>query len=288
MEEQGRKTLHAHILVYVEGWSDIVAQLHHGSEKRRLLAEQEVRAFVDRVISTELAPGQDEVVTCPECGGSLECVEEQQMRHLRHRFGSQFEKGIFVKCPDCKKGFQADEFATKRVLDRPQWDKDQAVRKAVVMAEVLSDTVPGGEVTNRGLALVNYLFNHHLGFHTKTCFKKGDEGRCMIPDIAESETRVLYSAQECELYSWNGQMVPTKNVTVRPRRLPQDAHTNAHCGAISASKAPSNSNAQVTTGARASIYTSCYAAKKTQKEDTGEPAQCGTLRCESIQGGAEG
>ena len=39
---------------------------------------------------------------------------------------------------------------------------------------------------------------------------------------------------------------------------------------ISRCKAPSNSNIGITTGARSTIYTSCYAAKATQKEDSDE------------------
>jgi hypothetical protein len=120
------------------------------------------------------------------------------------------------------------------------------------------------------IGLINFRFNHHLHHHTKTCFKKGDEGRCNLPDTEEVKTHVLYSESEHELFEWTGKARKECNITIRPKRLAQDAYTNSYCKAISACKAPSNSNVSITTGARSTIYASCYTAKGTQKEDTGE------------------
>ena len=139
-------------------------------------------------------------------------------------------------------------------------------------AKVLNGTTPNAPTSpsDETVGLNNFRFNHHLTFHTKTCFKKGEEGRCKLNDVPEPKTRVIYSENQCELFDWNGEPCSKINVTVRPKRLPQDAYTNTHCKAISSCKAPSNSNVSVTTGARAATYTSCYTAKGTQKEDSGE------------------
>lgn len=73
-----------------------------------------------------------------------------------------------------------------------------------------------------------------------------------------------------ETFDWKGKALTQSNATARPRRLPQDAHTNCHSRVVSAGKAPSNSNIGVTTGARSTIHASCHSAKATQKEDTQE------------------
>ena len=56
VEEQGRKTLHAHILVYVKEWNKILEDLNSRSPRTRREAEAKVKAFVDDVMSTQLSP----------------------------------------------------------------------------------------------------------------------------------------------------------------------------------------------------------------------------------------
>jgi hypothetical protein len=56
VEEQGRKTLHAHILVFVSGWNQTLRDLHSSSTRVREQAEKGVIKFVDSVLSTELVP----------------------------------------------------------------------------------------------------------------------------------------------------------------------------------------------------------------------------------------
>ena len=276
VEEQGRKTLHAHILVYTSDWSEIMEKLHSSQERERKWAERKIQEFVDNTISTQLVPDGPDVLPCPECAGVVEYAGEQQLRNLRHKHGCQKENGIFAKCIGCGKEYQGDELAVRRVMSKDQWNLEQVQRKAVLSAEILAQTLPGKERSSRARARANLLFNQHLPFHTRTCFKKGDEGRCQLPDIAEPETRVVRSNCTYNLHAWTGEVVPTRNVTVRPRRLSQDAYTNSYCKAITDSHAPSNSNIQLTTGARSSIYASCYVTKNTQKEDTSETKKVGS------------
>jgi PIF1-like helicase len=81
---------------------------------------------------------------------------------------------------------------------------------------------------------------------------------------------VIYSDKVYTLFNWTGKPREYKHVTIRPKRLPQDAYTNSYSKLISSSMAPCNSNISITVGSKATIYASCYSAKATQKEDTGE------------------
>ncbi|CAB9528243.1 hypothetical protein SEMRO_2179_G317910.1 [Seminavis robusta] len=97
-----------------------------------------------------------------------------------------------------------------------------------------------------------------------------------LPDVMEPKSNILYSDIQYDTLNWKGERELQSSITVRPKRTLQDAYTNSYCKAISASKCPCNSNIQVTTGARPAIYCSCYAAKRTQKEDTGELKKMGS------------
>ncbi|CAB9504395.1 helicase PIF1 [Seminavis robusta] len=280
VEEQGRNTLHGHILVYTAEWNNILIALNSSSQRVRKAAEKEVLLFVDRVISTELvpnAPWQGDY--CPTCNNSLlTYVDEQKLRNLRHKVGCQMEKGIIAACPLCKAAFQGDELAMKRVLPKELWSVAEAERKAQVALSVLRNTTPTAPCVSseETIAINNYKYNHHLSKHTKTCFKKGDEGRCNLPDLPESVSNIVYSKVEYDTFNWRGANQSQHNITIRPRRLLQDASTNSYCIPISTCKCPANSNVQVTTGARSAIYCTCYAAKGTQKEDTGELKKMGS------------
>lgn len=277
VEEQGRKTLHAHILVYTTDWNKILHDLHSSCRETKRAAEKNVIAFMDKVLSTELTPGQSTRQTCPTCKiSNLEFANEQTMRNLRHRVGCRKEKGVFARCPLCQLDFQGDSLAMKRSTPSDFWSLSEDQLKAKVALEILKATLKPGDLSPKTTGLINYRFNHHLDRHTKTCFKKGDEGRCFLPDIAEAKSCVIYSEDEYETFDWKGRVIMRKNVTTRPNRLPQDAYTNTYCKMISGSKAPSNSNVGVTTGARSTIYTSCYLTKNTQKEDSAEFKKMGS------------
>lgn len=91
VEEQGRKTLHGHILVYIKHWNDLLHKLHSLSERTRAEAEAKIQKLVDSVVSTELTPsylpngnfnGQNtDNIPCPSCDKeSLQYPTDQQLR----------------------------------------------------------------------------------------------------------------------------------------------------------------------------------------------------------------
>ena len=274
VEEQGRKTLHAHILIYILGWNQTLSHLHSDNEHLRNKAMQEVIKFVDSCISTELQPGCSNELLCFQCKQqNLTFLTPQELRCLRHKEGCKVHHGILACCGQCGAKFRGNDVALKKVL--PSLDtsvlSDEEIA-AYVSYHVLGNTIPTSptQSTPQSIGLVNYKFNHHADQHTKTCFKKGIECRMNLPDIPESQTQVLLSTKKYEVFKWNGETTFQHNVTIRPKRLQHDAFTNSYHNVMSACRAPCNSNIGVTTGARATVYASCYTAKGTQKEDTAE------------------
>jgi Helitron helicase-like domain at N-terminus len=274
VEEQGRKTLHAHIIVFTLGWNETLRRLQSSNPTIKKQAEDEVIAFVDSILSTELCPGLGQELMCSECNQStLNFLSGQELRNLRHKIGSKTCNGIIAKCPNCLSSFRGNQIALQKAM--PQCltgDLHDEEIHSMVSLQVLKATSPfqSTVASNHMIALNNYRFNHHLDQHTKTCWKKGDEARCKLPDIHEPKTRIMFSETPYETFLWNGSKKPIHNITIRPHRFPHDAFTNVHCVMMSSCHAPCNSNIGVTTGARATIYASCYSAKATQKEDCSE------------------
>ena len=269
VEEQGRKTLHAHILIYCKGWNSLLQALNSNSKMRKHAAEAEIKKFVDTVISTELIPDTAPNM-CPICNErSLQVKDNQSLRNLRHKVGCWMENPAFIDCLNCNRSFTGDELAKTRVLGPRSLEWDEAWVMAHMNRSVLMQSF-GITPHNRRdkVGIVNLRYNNHLSHHTKTCFKKGDEGRCCLPDIPEEETRVHFKEETTMIFDWRGREVHQDSITIRPKRLPQDAYTNAYCKLMSQSVTPCNSNVSVTTGARSTTYASCYSSKGTQKEDS--------------------
>lgn len=277
VEEQGRKTLHAHIIVYVSGWTKTLQDLHSRNSRTKLKAQKSVSRFVDRVLSTKLVPGRAHTLQkCYACNNALlKYPSHQHIRNLRHQLGARFERGVIATCDSCQMVFEADDVALKRCVPRPFWTWPTAQIKAFVQLQILSSTAPNEPAANKArVAFANYNFNHHVQFHAKTCFKITKECRANLPDIPEPKTYVLYSPELYDHYDWNGSCKQQPNLTIRCQRTPQDLFTNPHNPLISSSKAPCNSNISITVGAKAAMYTSCYAAKATQKEDSADFTRC--------------
>ena len=271
VEEQGRKTLHAHIIVYIDGWNGVLHMLQSEQKRTRKDGEKLVVQFMDNALSTALDYTQEDTLLCPRCKGSnLLFAGHQGLRDARHKLGSRHSK--LAKCDHCEIEFTGDKLAIERTLPTNLSCLPCKESKALVSLEILNSTRPDAPLIPIPAAVknVNYRYNNHSSCHAKTCFKKGLECRANLPDLPERKSKVLYSDDPYDLYDWRGRQTPIWNVTARPKRKPEDAYVNSHSIVVSKSKAPANSNISVTTGCRSAIYTSCYTAKATQKEDTDE------------------
>jgi AAA domain len=282
-EEQARRSVHCHILVYIKDWNQTLIDLNSTSPRTRSRAEKKVCDIVDNIISTQLTPDgfksnanstvTRKVLKCPNCdSATLEFADIQTLRNLRHKVGSQQLGSNFAKCSTCNSAFDGNQLAYKRYELKDRWDLPEPHRRALLRRDALLASIKTPEMPYdfRTVSRINELYNHHLAHHTKTCFKKGDECRANLPECAEDVTQIIRSPIPYEGFTWTGEPMALTNITIRPRRRPQDAFTNTYSPHITNSRAPANSNIQLTTGARSCIYATCYTFKPTQAEDTQE------------------
>ena len=117
VEEQGRKTLHSHWLLYVKDWSSLLHDLYSPEIWIHSKAAKQLRNYIDNIISTKLfglnqslaarAYQHDCVVKNPLL--PTQC-ENQDLRNLRHKHGeSSFKKDNILMCGECKKTFTTQE-----------------------------------------------------------------------------------------------------------------------------------------------------------------------------------
>ena len=86
VEEQGRKTLHAHIIVCTDGWNDVLHMLQSEEKRTRKDGEKLVVQFMDNALSTALDYTQEDTLLCPRCKGSnLLFAGHQELRNARHK-----------------------------------------------------------------------------------------------------------------------------------------------------------------------------------------------------------
>ena len=117
VEEQGRKTLHAHILVYMVGWKSLLWQQKSQNQRIRRRAEKEIEVFVDSCLSTELVPNSCKDMICLECKQHvLQFIEPQDLRFLHHKVGCKVHNGTIAKCLNCGALARANEIALKKAL----------------------------------------------------------------------------------------------------------------------------------------------------------------------------
>jgi hypothetical protein len=109
-EEQDRGTLHAHILVWLKNFVEVMRLVFHSDADIRESARETLRCFVDRHFQSDYDYGQDvEVVheECGECGTIEEMFSEvdlQDLRDCRHKDLSHKFEGKILKCKHCKTG----------------------------------------------------------------------------------------------------------------------------------------------------------------------------------------
>ena len=118
VEEQGRKTLHGHFLIWIEGWKELLEKLCSERDRTRNDAGMELKTCVDLVVSTKLHDEEfGDVLHLHTCSDGVkwgdtspEPVTHQQLRNMRHKgFATADRKTAIMTCPVCKHKFTSEE-----------------------------------------------------------------------------------------------------------------------------------------------------------------------------------
>ena len=313
IEEQGRKTLHAHMTLWIRGFRALQRAIFFGTKVQKKEAGQSIATYHEHLVTTEMfgimQQRKKQTIFDHPCkvedrkerdGPNI--VDEQGLRDLRHKQGYKATNGLFAFCPHCDKKWTYEEMLVALLKDdellkepmyagpcRPvEEEASMDIPKARMRARIVEfqkkidvdvDDTPG--------RLINATYQHHLSLHCTSCFKCQKtaakkkthtcgpkcECRMRLPDCPRRTARVVTMSEGQPWFKWNGDEILQPFIEFQPRRCKYDAFQNVSCKAISESKFSCNSNAALITDGPVSQYQFKYQHKNTQDQDTAEYAE---------------
>jgi ATP-dependent DNA helicase PIF1 len=308
VEEQGRKTLHAHIQVWVKKMTELRDKLHSTNKPEAQDATRKIVRAVDKVSSTsfmfaetaakhlsqECAKAFPHACTAsnPRKRRAPEVVDDQKLRNLRHRVGQHGHGGHFAKCPHCTMTWTNTEFVEsylKHYIKVPRLSSfpDVHVNRLKAMAVEHQRSTAEGE---HAKTVIEAAYNLHM--HNKnSCFSNvatgkgetgsttgkrkreshGDECRYRYPKRKKRRTCVIdASTEKIKWHKFDGSFNERRIKEVVLARHKYDLFQNTSCRAISHSKLACNTNLQFVVPGPIAQYQFKYTMKETQEQDAHE------------------
>ena len=223
IEEQGRKTLHAHILIWIKDLSTVRNLLFSDDDDIRDKAKNEIIRYVDKVmcssygsLNISLDTNDMEVNECGQANDILTSVSNQKLRNMRHKDLCLEENGIIASC-----NATGTELTTSGIVNNAlqQWykfSKDEMnllshfpmikERQDIYCMRSIYDisskswcenssdqnlgTLDFTKIVGCRNTLLNLRFNEHDYFHRASCFKKGCECRFFLPMMTCPQTSI--------------------------------------------------------------------------------------------------
>jgi len=305
VEEQGRKTLHAHFLIWLKGWTNVLDGL--GDVSQRDNYAEALKTYSYSIQSNILHKGRE--IFC-DCGNSLmtnsrKCTD-QDIRNLRcENIATSIGGGqAILMCINCNKNYSSNELATLAVDkelnyatsiisdDEEHFDieslwfknsvnsKRQALLELSVMREFIKqkkefnmgidNSIPllGSTRYKTNMFLINALRNLHSSDHSPSCFKKKDSVECRmkIPKRKCDHNDIKFEENGKRWYTWEGEQNLRFLFSFEGERCHEDCYVNTNNEIVSGVFG-CNSNVTNAVDGGSIMYITMYASKDTQKDD---------------------
>ena len=107
MEEQGRKTVHTHMTLWIRHYQELQKTMFFGKGRQKVDAESILKKYYDAIATTELLTGHRSSTYKQAWRHECVCarvdeemlplvVSDQKLRYLRHHVGHKVEGGTFA------------------------------------------------------------------------------------------------------------------------------------------------------------------------------------------------
>ena len=299
-EEQGRKSLHGHYLVYIENWNRVMNILQRKRDETESTGDWKIfdanrdakamfvnacsaRLFTDFQIGKPLA--EHSVFAHENCRSernrkamrfTVKPVEDQILREMRHKVNCHIHKGQIAICVKCSKYFSINgiiENALNVHLGNPDLTFNFPEQRCKPLDRIVYEMGKDVSWFKRSISeqskryfAGNAITNVHLTKHTQRCFKKNAECYANLPD-GISDSDVLVYNQEFDLWSnWCGAKEKRYMLRFQPKRLIEDVFMNIHNPSIT-KLLMCNNNVQIGMNGRSILYSTGYQVKSQQKEE---------------------
>ena len=300
-EEQGRLTLHGHMLLWIKWFAPLRLKLFSDDINEKNKAICELKEYISQVMSAsymgfEVDEHFEKDSTSDICHGELKQVPDQTLRDMRHNRKSIENKGIITKCEICCATFSTNDLLNHSLKKwKPMTDgripEDTTFPLSRARKDVYAMRYPY-EVATRDFSntttfdkmmdcIVKEKFNEHDFNHRPSCFKKGPECRFHIPKPKNEDWLVYFGDEESKWYLVQGGYKKVTSFDIVPKRLMGDQFLNVFCPTVSGVFGY-NSNIQI--GDVAHIYyNTLYGSKSTQDDDTKDFIKVCNVICRRIQ-----
>ena len=260
VEEQGRSTLHAHFLLFIDGWQNMLEGLRNNDITEKEKWKDGMLKYGNQIMTANFLSG--EKFTC-KCGAPissfLKC-DNQDLRNLRTKTGcTKFGGKAIVRCSICDKSFTSNDMAAdiidSKIFFNPDdeeendhntfqnnalWfqssvsSKRRSLMELAIMTELNlqqeQDIIPKpGTDRYRNMKLINTaLRNLHNCDHCNKCFHGHKECRMKIPNKQCENDYLFFEDQKTNWYTWNGEKKDIHLFVREQQRTHEDSFVNVH------------------------------------------------------------
>jgi Helitron helicase-like domain at N-terminus len=296
IEEQGRRTLHAHILIWVHRLNVVRNKIYSPNRHIARAAMKTIVENIDMVCSNKSFFNDANVTrnsrttsqafrhNCrqhlPRSQNTPVIVGNQELRNLRAKRSSPATVS-FCRC--CNKTWSATDMVSSylhHAVSLPNSD-DMCFDNNIQRLRNLSTQFQckGGDDELAPSYIADFGYNHHV--HTSSCFKSKmydingnplcDECRYRFPQPKKQRTCFQKTSELLyPWYSWHGTSTQRYIYEIALQRAAFDVFQNNYCPHISYSKLMCNTNIAYIIPGLIANYCSGYATKKTQKDEVKE------------------
>jgi hypothetical protein len=315
-EEQGRKSLHGHYLVYIKNWNRVMNILQrkrnetpstgdwtifdaNRNAKAMFANASSARLFSDFEVGKPLS--EHPVFAHENCRSernpkqmrfTVKPVPDQELRFMRHKQWCGQYMGRIASCCKCKKFFSVNgiiESALNAHLgnsDNPFHFPEQRCKPLDRIAYEMGKDFSwmNRTISEQSIRYFvgNAITNVHLTTHTQRCFKKKLECYANLPD-GISESNLLVYNQEHDVWSnWFGEKERRFMLRFQPKRNIEDVFMNIHNPTIT-KLLMCNNNVQIGMNGRSILYSTGYQVKSQQKEERYAFEKVSNVLCKIIR-----
>ena len=278
VEEQGRKTLHAHMLVFIKALSEMLLALQKNAPGtvRHILLKTKLRKYIDNIMSTRLHrnPIKCQVSFKHECstrfGAPPQPVKPEVLRANRHKRGCVAIQGAITTCPKCDLKHSSEGHMLKRlrtICPAITCFPDTSHRlEILIMRHIYTYLLCTNEAQKEDCEfLINAFFNLHRSLHAKSCFKYGLECRYLLPALSAGCSSIIVHEGSVCWFNIMGVRESYFPITSELKREVTDVFMNTYNRAATIAI---GSNTNVNTGEiRTVFYCTTYSSKNTQEDD---------------------
>jgi hypothetical protein len=297
-EEQGRKSLHGHILLFIKDWQTVLEILQRKRDSHISLqsAQGKAKTLYKTACSAELfsdfKPTKPLSTQAPfyhdDCRGkrkrdlmrfTVEPVGEEQLRAMRHKRSCHVHQGHIATCKRCDTKISINDIVSRALsthLGKPGQtirfpEGSNAKRLDRFVYELGKDyswyNIDELE-TEQALRYFasNALTNVHFVSHSTRCFKKGSECYANLPDAVTDSEEIIYNKEPDMWSDWCGRREKRWMFRLQPYRPISAVFMNTHNPTMT-SLLGCNNNVMLGMNGRLVLYVTGYNVKSQQKEE---------------------